>query len=512
LLVQVERTGKEHQDGSHIHALDVKEWLTTVGLDEAEIAIKTAETNDLNSPENLNLLSPMSQVRVIVTKSALQEGWDCPFAYVLCSLAASSNLSGMTQLVGRILRQPHAEKTGVAALDECYVITHHANTAGVVDAIKAGLEEDGLGDLVREIWTADPGEGGGAARPIARREKFRRTEIYLPLVLRVERGEARALDYQADILSAIDWRGTDPAELVAAIPDNAQAADSQMRRIRLADTGTERILSEENGRTVETLIFDPAHAVRMVSDVVPNPWVARDIVGALLCGLTARGFSTQKLGELSGLIVEELRRWLDARRAGRAETLFRAEVEAGRIQFRLRADGRNWSMPEATETLQQEGARQLAASAGGPLERSLFAPIYEADFSSQDERDIAVYLDGEAALRWWHRNVARQQYAVQGWRREKIYPDFIFALEHASGSSRVAILEMKGDQLAGNLDTNYKRDLLRLMSGNFSWDSTVPVGTLELVQRSGATVECELILMSEWKAKLPGYLKAEGAN
>jgi type III restriction enzyme len=59
------------------------------GLDEAEIAIKTAEQNDLSQPENLDLLSPTNRVRVIITKQALQEGWDCPFAYVLCALAAS---------------------------------------------------------------------------------------------------------------------------------------------------------------------------------------------------------------------------------------------------------------------------------------------------------------------------------------------------------------------------------------------------------------------------------------
>ena len=159
LLVQVERTGADQRDGQHIHALDAKVWLMSTGLDEAEIAIKTADTNELNAPENQDLLSQTNRVRVIITKQALQEGWDCPFAYVLCSLAASSNLTGMTQLIGRILRQPQAEKTGIAALDECYVITHHADTASVVQSIKKGLEEDGLGDLVREIKTVDNGNG-----------------------------------------------------------------------------------------------------------------------------------------------------------------------------------------------------------------------------------------------------------------------------------------------------------------------------------------------------------------
>ena len=108
MLIQVERTGSDQRSSKHIHAEDVKDWLLTAGFDAAEIAIKTAEQNDLNQPENQDLLSPTNRVRAIITKQALQEGWDCPFAYVLCALAASSNLNAMTQLIGRILRQPGA--------------------------------------------------------------------------------------------------------------------------------------------------------------------------------------------------------------------------------------------------------------------------------------------------------------------------------------------------------------------------------------------------------------------
>ena len=80
MLVQVERTGKDQRDGAHIHANDVRDWLLQSGFDGAEVAVKTAEQNDLSQPENLDLLSPTNRVRVIITKAALQEGWDCPFA------------------------------------------------------------------------------------------------------------------------------------------------------------------------------------------------------------------------------------------------------------------------------------------------------------------------------------------------------------------------------------------------------------------------------------------------
>ncbi len=503
MLIQVERTGADQRESGHIHADDVKEWLLTAGFDQAEIAIKTAQQNDLSDPENQDLLSPTNRVRAIITKQALQEGWDCPFAYVLCSLAASSNLKAMTQLVGRILRQPGALKTGVEALDECHVITHHADTASVVEAIKDGLEQDGLGDLVLRVTQDDKAAAAKTARTITRRPAFATTEIYLPKVMIVEGEHVRELDYETDVLSAIDWRGYDPKTIADRVPENAQAAESQLQRIRLSDDGDELFVGETVAMNTETLAFDHAHAVRMISDIIPNPFVGREIVGATVAHLYARGFDDAKLGQLASLIVEELRKGLDTERTARAEALFKADVAAARIQFRLRLDGRNWRMPFSVETTEAENARQLLNRAGGALEKSLFAPVYENELNG-DERDVAVYLDGEKTLAWWHRNVARSQYGIQGWRKAKIYPDFIFAVQRDGEARRITVLETKGDQL-DNLDTAYKREALSFLSDHFQWDDATPVGELELVN-NGETVEGTLILMSEWKAKLPSYL------
>ncbi len=221
--------------------------------------------------------------------------------------------------------------------------------------------------------------------------------------------------------------------------------------------------------------------------------------------LQGRGFAEDKLGALASLIVEELRKGLDAERTAKAEALFKTEVMAGRIQFRLRLDGRkNWRMPFFVETTEPENGRQLPGKSGQPLKKSLFAPVYENELNS-DERDVAVYLDEGKALTWWHRNVARTQYGIQGWRKAKIYPDFIFAVRHDGKTAKITVLETKGDHL-DNLDTAYKRDVLDFLSGHFRWDQTAPVGELELVKNEGETVRGTLILMSEWKTKLPEYL------
>lgn len=505
MLVQVERTGADQRGSGHIHADDVKDWLLTAGFDEAEVAIKTAEKNDLKQPENQDLMAPTNRVRAIITKQALQEGWDCPFAYVLCALAASTNKNAMTQLVGRILRQPGAMKTGVEALDECHIVTHHAGTAAVVEAIKKGLERDGLGDLVLEVSEEDGSASAHGSRRIDRRPEFASTRIYLPKVMVQDHGQMRELDYETDVLSCIDWRGFDPAEIAACIPENAQAADTQLRRISLTEEPGELFVGETIAPGDELLRFDPAYAVRMILDIVPNPFVGREVVGRLLDSLRGRGFGDTQLGGIARLLVEKARDELAKERDARAEMLFKDEVAGGRIQFRLRLDGRNWRMPSHVDTTQPPDARQLVSGTGGPLQRSLFAPVYESEMN-RDEREVAVYLDGETTLTWWHRNVARSHYGIQGWRKGRIYPDFIFAVRSDGVAERIAVLETKGDHL-DNLDTEYKREVLSFLSSSFAWDDYTPAGELELVMEKGVTVQCALILMSEWKTKLPDLLK-----
>ncbi|HHN67387.1 MAG TPA: type III restriction endonuclease subunit R, partial [Thermopetrobacter sp.] len=338
MLVQVERTGKEQMDAGFIHANDVKDWLLQAGFDEAEIAIKTAEQNDLNQPENQDLLSPLNRVRVIITKQALQEGWDAPFAYLLCSLSANANVNAMTQLVGRILRQPHAMKTGVAALDECWVIAHHAETARVVEAVKKGLENDGLGDLVLQVAQEDA-QAAGVARRIPRREKFAKLKVFLPLVLHVGDDGVRELDYDTDILAAIDWCDYDPAEVAKRIPTSGKELETLVQRLSLTD-GDDLIARQVVRRAPALARFDPAHAARMISEIVPNAFQAREIVGRLLAALHERGLEGDKLGPLSEFIIDTLSRALEEERLKRAEEVFRRKVEEGGIRFRLRLDGR----------------------------------------------------------------------------------------------------------------------------------------------------------------------------
>jgi type III restriction enzyme len=50
--------------------------------------------------------------------------------------------------------------------------------------------------------------------------------------------------------------------------------------------------------------------------------------------------------------------------------------------------------------------------------------------------------------------------------------------------------------------------VLDFLPGHFRWDDTASVGELELVKSKGETVRGTLILMSEWRTKLPDFLQA----
>ncbi len=82
-----------------------------------QIKVATGDTREL---EGLDLASRDCPVRFVITVQALREGWDCPFAYVLCSLQKLSSATAVEQLLGRVLRMPYAKPRGRAALNRAY--------------------------------------------------------------------------------------------------------------------------------------------------------------------------------------------------------------------------------------------------------------------------------------------------------------------------------------------------------------------------------------------------------
>ena len=138
-LFQAQPKGKE--DATTFEKL--RKELKNAGIPAEHIAIRTADVNEL---KNVDLLSPDCPVRYIITVNALKEGWDCPFAYILASLANRTSQVDVEQILGRILRLPHTCQHTQPALNMSYVLTSSNDFENTVQHIIKGLNSAGFSE------------------------------------------------------------------------------------------------------------------------------------------------------------------------------------------------------------------------------------------------------------------------------------------------------------------------------------------------------------------------------
>ena len=119
----------------------VKNTLLEVGIPEEQIKIKTATIDEL---KGVDLMSKECPVRYIITINALKEGWDCPFAYILASLADRSSTVDVEQIVGRVLRRPYAHHNSKELLNLSYVLTASTQFHQTLENVVKGLNYAGF--------------------------------------------------------------------------------------------------------------------------------------------------------------------------------------------------------------------------------------------------------------------------------------------------------------------------------------------------------------------------------
>ncbi|MBN8707237.1 MAG: DEAD/DEAH box helicase family protein [Bacteroidetes bacterium] len=152
----------EEEEKSNVQKL--KEKLIELKIPADQIKIKTANINEI---KGIDLMSRDCEVRFIITINALKEGWDCPFAYILASLADKSSAVDVEQILGRVLRQPYVMKHNFPLLNLSYVLTASSKFMDTLQNIVKGLNKAGfserdykLSDATKlvEVKTVDPFE------------------------------------------------------------------------------------------------------------------------------------------------------------------------------------------------------------------------------------------------------------------------------------------------------------------------------------------------------------------
>ena len=151
VLIQSEprRAGVDTLDFERVR----NELISNHGIPASEIIVATGEEKGLEQIDadfKLGIADPSCPVKFVITQKALAEGWDCPFAYILVSMASLHSATAVEQLLGRVLRQPGASHWQARALNQSYAFVVSRNFAETASALRDRLVA-GAGFERREV-------------------------------------------------------------------------------------------------------------------------------------------------------------------------------------------------------------------------------------------------------------------------------------------------------------------------------------------------------------------------
>lgn len=121
-----------------------KSLIEDFNIQKEQIAIETGNQRDL---EDVILDRPDCKIKYVITVDALREGWDCPFAYVLFTVAESYSSRAVEQILGRILRLPKAELKKNELLNIAYAYASSPNWPEVAMNLRDALVNNGFNQL-----------------------------------------------------------------------------------------------------------------------------------------------------------------------------------------------------------------------------------------------------------------------------------------------------------------------------------------------------------------------------
>lgn len=132
----------DRQAESTINVEEVKKFLlNTLQIPPEQVAVATGTERGI---ENKDLLSETEPIRFIITKQALKEGWDCPFAYIFCSVAKVNSSKDVEQLLGRVLRMPKVQRKNREELNRAYAFVSSDSFFNTAKNLKDSLVESGF--------------------------------------------------------------------------------------------------------------------------------------------------------------------------------------------------------------------------------------------------------------------------------------------------------------------------------------------------------------------------------
>jgi len=418
---------QEKEDGDKITVSKIKEFLIDERkISEEEIAIKTSKNNEL---EGIDLFAKSCKIRYIITVNALAEGWDCSFAYVLVSVANIGSKVAVEQIIGRIMRMPFAYRKEHEDLNRSYVFASAKNFNEAADQILLGIESNGYSkyDLINSTDAKKAYEFD-----VQRRFK---EDFSAPLMALGN----EELTFEALLGNDFELAKQDAKFDFEAHYDNDGKAIFDINDKDTWVRGAQQILKltyKDKSCTKKELVqwLDKKLRFTMLEreDKVKFLDKAIDQI---------KGHTIQELSINRYVLLDRLSEVINEILATHTKKEFDKLLKSDEIQVKGFE-----KFPEVI-TLSEELPQEFNKSYYGKVDKL-----------NKEENNFITRLDLDSLpnIKFWIRNREKKDpFYLQGWQRNKFYPDFI-AL---TNKGVVLALEWKGEDRVSNEDTKYKEKI-----------------------------------------------------
>ena len=207
----------------------------------------------------------------------------------------------------------------------------------------------------------------------------------------------------------------------------------------------------------ESVRFDTLYLTRRLSETVENAFVAYSIAKQVFT-ILAKTAEQDVLDSDAGYIARELEKHLRAHQKTQEEITFASLLKSGKMELAVSDDPAiGYTMPDTD---------MIESSLGSSYSLTLYEDVDPSSLNTL-ESGVARYIEQSHNVIWWTRNkVGHGWYAIQGWQRGKIRPDFIIARKNESNELGVVyVVDSKGEQLTGNAECDYKEAVFNHING-----------------------------------------------
>ena len=425
----------------------VKDFLLTdKSIAECCIAIRDSEHHEI---DDIDLLNPKCEMRYIITVKALGEGWDCPFAYVLTSVAHKRSILDVTQILGRILRSPNAKEKTHNDLNVSYVFTSSSDTEKTLQSVIEALQGYGYDEYALR-------KGSGKRKP--EKTYFDKIvddeNVVIPLLaIKQADGSYKPLTYRPDLIKGFSLKSEGYKVKIDA--------EKMITKIYEVDVQ----LEEDKTKVEATLIKEIPAKVDLT--MFSNP--KKHLIAEVSRNIQFRNISLKDIIEYVAHIVDLL---LDTQKPTLEQLFYRRYKLALEIKDKIQEllDGYAQTRFESLENEKKLGTYPRSVL---PLTVEIFLHedieyekhFYERAYSmNSEEKIVASKMDSLDNVRWWLRNIERSGFYLQGYRKGRFFPDFIIK----TNNNNYCIVEYKGEYLLGTPDTEYEERIGKI------WQNVAP--------------------------------------